>query len=53
MESQRFYMKVNLSKLKYVLVENTKYEAIQPLCGMELQIFYKKVKLFKLTYFSL
>ena len=37
MELQRFYKKVNLSKLTYFLVKNTKYKAIQPLFGMELQ----------------
>ena len=52
MELQRFYKKVNLLKLTYFLVNNTKYnKAIQPLCGMELQRFYKKVNLSKLTYF--
>ena len=52
MDLQRFYKKVKLSKLTYFLAKNTKYKAIQPLCGIELQRFYKKVKLFKLTYFS-
>ena len=38
MELQRFYKKVNLSKLTYFLVKNNKCKAIQPLFGMELQI---------------
>ena len=33
-------------QINILLVKNTKYKAIQPLCGMELQRFYKKVKLF-------
>ena len=32
----------NLSQIKIFLVRNTKYKAIQPLCGMELQRFNKK-----------
>ena len=37
MELPRFYKKVNLSKLTYSSVYNTKYKAVQPLFGMELQ----------------
>ena len=39
---QRFYKEVNLFKLTYFLVKNTKYKAVQPLCGMELQRLNKK-----------
>ena len=39
MEPQRFYEKINLSKLTYFSVQNTKYKAIQPLFGTELQRF--------------
>ena len=37
MELQRSYKKANLSKLTYLLVKNSKYKAVQPLFGMELQ----------------
>ena len=40
---------VKMSNWHGFLMKTTKYKAIQPLYGMELQRFYKKVKLFKLT----
>ena len=33
---------MKIFKLIYFLVKNTKYKAIQPLCGTELQKFNKK-----------
>ena len=42
MELQRFFKKVKLFKSTYFLVKNTKFKAIEQLCGMEIQRFNEK-----------
>ena len=38
-------------QLTWLFIKTTKYKAIQPLLGMDLQRSYKKANLLKLTYF--